>query len=70
MPGTPKDKPIPDVAGEWDLYTEFAGRYHWPPDVVDALDPDYVTEQLARWQAEAELEAKARKEQERANRRK
>ena len=43
---------------EWDMYTTFATDYHWTPEQVDALDPDFLDSLLARRQAQAMVESK------------
>jgi uncharacterized small protein (DUF1192 family) len=47
-----------------------AERYHWTPQQVDALDPDFVTELSARINAGARQQEIQRKRQEQEDRRK
>jgi hypothetical protein len=35
------------------LHLSCARRYGWTPEQVDSLDPDYVDELIAMWEAEA-----------------
>jgi hypothetical protein len=38
----------------WDIYVRCAERYHWTPDQVQHLDPDFVAELLLYWRAESD----------------
>lgn len=39
--------------GRYDLYVLLAERYHWTPEEVGRLDPDFVEELIAKLEAEA-----------------
>ena len=55
--------------GGYDTYVMLAERYHWTPEQVDRLDPDYIDELLMRMSAEADYQEAERKKQEREHRR-
>jgi hypothetical protein len=40
--------------GDWDLYVLLADTYQWTPQQVDGLDPDFLTELLAKITARAD----------------
>ncbi len=52
--------------GEWDEEVMLAEWYHWTPDQVGRMDPDFIDEIFARKRAEVEhqkrQEARAKRE--------
>jgi len=54
--------------GRWDPYIVLAERYQWTPAEVQALDPDYLEELMARLAAEADHEEAERQTRERQER--
>ena len=46
-----------------------AERYHWTPEQMGSMDPDFLVEALARLGAEAELSREEQQRQERKRRR-
>jgi hypothetical protein len=55
--------------GGYDVYVMLAERYHWTPEQVDRLDPDYIDELMIRISVEAEHQEIERKKQERERKR-
>lgn len=60
--GTLKARPV----GDYDNLIALAERYHWTPDQIGDMDPDYTDELLIRMTAEADHQAA----EERRNKRK
>ena len=52
-----------------DTLVLLAERYHWRPEDVLRMDPDFVDEVVVRARAETDVEAAKRKRAERANKR-
>jgi hypothetical protein len=50
---TLKERPV----GNHDNLIALAERYHWTPDQIGDMDPDYVDELLIRMSAQADQEA-------------
>jgi hypothetical protein len=42
----------------WDVYVMLADSYHWTPQEVDAMDPDFIDELLAFRSAQVILSKK------------
>lgn len=57
------------AVGGYDTFVVLAERYHWTPDEVRALDPDYIDELLIRIGVESEHNETERKKQERDRKR-
>lgn len=55
--------------GGYDAYVMLAERYHWTPEQIDRLDPDYIDELLIRMSVEAEYQEAERKKAERERKR-
>jgi hypothetical protein len=54
-PGQRPTKPEPAI-GDWELCIALAERYHWTPEQIGRLDPDFLEELGARFDAERDLE--------------
>lgn len=63
------DGKVRGPVGEYDWYVALAERYGWTPQQVNALDPDVLTEILARIEAEGIILAREREKAERERRR-
>lgn len=51
--------------GEFDLYVQFAVRFRWTPQQVNALDPNFLEELIAYLNAENRFQEAERREAER-----
>ena len=69
----PLGNPVPDDAGDFDIYDIFAYDYHWPPQVVAELDPDWIRGHMVHREAQIKnqerLQEKAERESQRQGRR-
>ena len=52
----PGSRPNNEPVGDYDLFVTLAERYHWTPEQICRMDPDFLEEVTARIRAEAEAE--------------